>query len=143
MTTEINRSARTIDLRLAVADHYDLLEPFRQQIADSSSNSLAAIYFRRAHLDEIAADLGIDTDCNKPALLNRIRAACGCDERSVDGLDWAELRALIDTAEIPVEADVFYTVEPQGEDADPVKTDADEPDRGVWAGWNGGDDDGE
>lgn len=141
-STEINRSARTIDLRLAVADHYGLLEDFRQQIDASSSNSLAAIYFRRGHLDAIAADLGIDTNCNKPALLNRIRRACGCDERTVDGLDWAELRALIETADIPVDADMFYAVEPEG-DKDSAVTEVEEPTRGVWTGWNGGDDRGE
>lgn len=137
--SQINRSVRTIDLRLAIADDYGFLDEFQKRISKSASNSLAAIYFHRSELELLAEDLGIDTSqYAKPELLDEIRRVCGCKERSVDGLDWSELRRVIDELDIKIASDVYY--ETGQESQEPESASADQKDvKGIWADWNGGD----
>lgn len=131
----LDRSVRSVDLRIEIGEYCGF--DFERRVRESNSNSLAAIYFTRDQLDVIAAELGIEgSDAyNKPGLQDAIRQACGCDPRDVDGLDWIELRAIIETAEIPVEESPYHDLSEPREMADADESDPPSP--GIWADWGG------
>jgi hypothetical protein len=135
----MNASIRTIDLRCRIADHFGFLPAFKQQIQDSASSSLAAIYFRRDRLDTIGAALGVPVDdYNKPALTDAIREAAGCGARGVDGLDWSELRAVVETLDIEVGDDCYYDVTVGAGDSEVVEESSPARETGPWADWQEG-----
>jgi hypothetical protein len=140
-TTEINTSIRTIDLRCRIADQYDFLDDVREQIAQSDSSSLAAIYFHKDKLTILADELGIEpAGRRKPALLDAIREAVGCEPRDGRGLDWLELRRVVQELDIDVADDCYYDVA-TGEDFEPATDDdsgVDARDTGPWADWQEG-----
>jgi len=133
----LNASIRSVDLRIAIGEHYGF--DFETRARQSNSNSLAAIYFLREHLDIIADDLGIDgSEIPKSELRDKIRAACGCSRRSVDAFDWAELKAIVETVGIDVD-DTFYDVSLGSEAVDTSDEALNRPDQttGAWTDWGG------
>jgi hypothetical protein len=138
MTDELNPSIRTIDLRCRIADQFDFLDDFRSQIAQSASCSLAAIYFHKDKLTILRDELGVEpAGRRKPALLDAIREAVGCDARDGRGLDWLELRRLIQELDIDVADDCYYDVA-TGEDYDPdpgADGGVEASETGPWADW--------
>jgi len=133
----LNRSIRSVDLRIAIGEHYGF--DFRERVRNSNSNSTAAIYFTRDQLDVIGRDLGVDVDeiSRKEDLQDAIRYACDTSPRRAEQFDWLELKAVIQTAEINVSDDTYYDLEGDDTEADESSPPDDEP--GIWAHWDGGD----
>ncbi len=105
-TSTIDASARSVDLRIAIADHFGFGADFRERVQQSNSNSLAAIEFVSGHLEAIAAGLGIEDAASRtvPEKLAAIREVIGSD-REVERLDWIELRDLALAADVNVDGD--------------------------------------
>lgn len=134
----LNQSIRVVDLRIEIGEYCGF--DFRERVEDSNSNSLAAIYFTRDQLDQIAQELGLDPTAfaTKHDLQNGIRETCGRERRSVDAFDWVELKAIVETAGIPVSDDAFYRLE-AGDDESVTagNSDPSADATGPWSGWGG------
>lgn len=135
---EFDHSLRAVDLRIAIGRAYSF--DFETRVAQSNSNSLAAIYFLRDQLDELAADLGVDpAKYDKHGLQDAIREACGAEPRGTD-FDWRDLQRIIVALEIPIPDDLPFdpaaTETPAATAADDCR-EASAPD-GPWADWPGG-----
>ncbi|MFB6113615.1 MAG: hypothetical protein ABEJ58_05880 [Halodesulfurarchaeum sp.] len=129
---QFDASIRSVDLRIAIGEHYGF--DFKRRVLESNSNSLAAIYVTRSQLEVIADDLGVDElpDRNKADLQDAVREAVGVPPRGVDGLDWREVKSIAVEAgvTVPPEGYRIDDLEPElSEEPDP---DLDETDRIQW-----------
>jgi len=64
---DVDRSVRTVDLRLAIAVECGFADAFRERVARSDSHSLAAIYLHATELRTVADALAIaqvKSECN-------------------------------------------------------------------------------
>lgn len=74
---EDSHPPRPVEMRIQLGDYFGF--PFRERVLSSNSNSTAAIYFVRDHVETIADGLGVtyDADTTKAQLYDRIRDAVG------------------------------------------------------------------